>query len=387
MATRPPASLSVVPTAPGRSEASRTLVDAIEETNVPGDADLSGVPVEAREAAERDRSVVWVTMIFLALAAGVAAFVLIGDLALAGIAAGLRLLDTMALVGLYHLVGGDVSGAELLTLVLTIWLGAGLFELGFLRRLLSDHQLQDSDELIELALVDEGWAAVTAMTVTAGAALSFVAGGTGALIRLGIVLVVATAIEIVVGLWLLRPALLGTRAVSHFATKPVEEALRSLTARGRVDEAEHARWVGVVAGLLSAEFTFQADPGVASMDTVFQADTPLFRKAVEHHQSLAAAGLRIIGRDPQLRSVRLVADGPQTTVAVAVDHPVRQLIDHSGKIVGVRKAERRSVMLWLAVQGDGSYRIADSVELGAVPLGADETPAPILSPTPQVAVE
>jgi hypothetical protein len=368
----------VVPVVAGRSEAARDLVDEIEATNAPVDAELSGVPVDARRAADRDRSVVWVTMISLAVVAGVAVFVLVGDPALAGLAAGLRLLDTMAAVGLYHLLAGDVSGAELVILVFTLGLGIGLFELSFLRRLLADHHVEDSDELIEVALAEDGLPAAMAMIVVAVSSLGFVLGGTGALVRLGVVLFVAVGIELVIGLWLLRPAVLGTRAIFHFAAQPVRDVLRALAGQPGADDPDQQRWTQLVAQLLAAEFDFQADPGVASMDSVFEPDTPLFRKAVEHHQSLASAGLRIIGRPPQLRSVRMVAVSPVPTVAVTVDHPIRQLIDEAGKIVGVRKAERRSVMLWLAEHGEG-YRIADSVELGALPLGVDEAPVPLLS--------
>ena len=377
----------IVPTVTARSEGARQLLVAIEATNAPVNAELSGLPFDARLAAERDRSLVWVTLIALSLVAGVIVFVLVGDLALAGLTAGLRLLDSTALVGLYHLLANDVSGAELQLMVFTSGIGMGLFELGFLRRLLQGQSDVGGDDLIDSALNREGWAAAVALLVVGVGSLGFIGGGTAALTRLGVILAVGLTIEVVIGLWLLRPAVLGTRGISHFAARPVRQALRVLYGSGAVDEAERQRWALVVSDLLLTEFQFQADPGVANMDTVFEAGTPLFRKAVEHHQNLATAGLRIIGRSPELRTVRVVTAAPQVTVAVTVDHPIRQLVDQTGKIVGVRKAEQRSVMLWLSTQDGSSERIADSVELGAAPLGLPEAPVSAFPPVVPATLE
>ncbi|MCP3992130.1 MAG: hypothetical protein GY724_23870 [Actinomycetia bacterium] len=377
----------VVPIVGGRSAAGQGLVDAIVVNDASAKAELSGLPVDANRAADRDRSVVWLTMITLAVLAGVGVFILVGDLALAAMTTSLRLLDSMALVGLYHLVAGDVSGSELLVLVMTISLGLGLFELAFLRRLLLSNNGDGGETTVEQALSREGWAAVVGLGIVGIASVGLIGGGEGPLTRLGIVSFVAIAVEIVVGIWLLRPAIMGTRAITHLASQPVDRALRTLSGAGNLDELEHQRWAGIVAELLAAEFQFQADPGLANMETVFQADTPLFRKAVEHHQNLAGAGLRIIGRAPQLRTVQIVASSPQATVAVTVDHPVRQLVDQAGKIVGVRRAERRSVMLWLAPHDNGTHRIADSVELGAMPLGDADTVAPSFASVSRAIVE
>ncbi|MEL7155214.1 MAG: hypothetical protein AAFN30_01300 [Actinomycetota bacterium] len=363
----------VVPVQPGRSAASVDLVEAIRAVGGPIDAELSGVPVDARRAGERDRSVVWVTILAFTLAAGVAVFGLTGDWNLAGIVAGLRLLDAMALVGLYHLVVGAVAGPELLVVVVLISIGASLFELGIVRRLLRQRSSPDDDPLTT-ALDAEGWAAAVAMAAVAFGALGFVGAGVGNLARHGVLLAFVLVIEVVVGLWLLRPAVLGALAVDAAAGRTVREALRALTGVG-ADEGEHARLAEAVEQLLLTEFQFQADPGVANMEEVFVGNTPLFRSAVDHHRNLAEAGLRITGRSPQLRDLHVVATEPTATVNVTVDHPVRQLIDQGGKVVGVRKPERRTMMLWLE-EGPSGFRVADSVELGAQALSTEPDPGP-----------
>jgi hypothetical protein len=193
-------------------------------------------------------------------------------------------------------------------------------------------------------------------------------------------------IETVVGVWLLRPVMLGGRAIRHFASQPVKLAIESLTGSSVSSQAEHRAWVDVMIGLLETEFSFQADPTAADISSVFVDGTPLFDSSVDHHANLVEAGLRIVGRKPQLRALRVVSNAAPPTLVVTVDHPVRQLLDDDGKIVGVRQAERRSVMLWMMMQRDGTYRIADSVELGSTALTSSEEPASI-PPVVTVAME
>lgn len=365
----------IVPNVSGRGLAARELVESINATNEPVDAELSGTPVDARRADSRGRSLVLLTIVVLALAASVGAFILIGDLGLAAIVAGLRVLTSAAVVGLSHLLSDQVSGADLQLIIIVSAIGIGCFELTFLRRLLRSHRSEPSDGLVSRALADEGWTALVGFAGVIFASLGLLLSDLASVRRVGILLAVGALIEIVVGCWLLRPAILGTRSISHFASLPVSAALRALKGLGVVDEASHQRWSVVVSNLLHSEFAFQADPGAADMDAVFVANTPLYSRAIAHHESLAKAGLRIIGRPPQLRNARVVGEAAPTTVAVTIDHPTRQLVDSSGTIVGVRKAERRSSMLWLREFSDGSYRIADSVELGTTALGIDEEPA------------
>lgn len=362
----------VVPLVSGRSDAAVALVDGIRAVEGPVEADLSGVPVDAGLAGERDRSVVWVTIITLTVVAGVAVFGLTGDWTLAAIVAALRLLDAMALVGLYHLVVGAVSGPELLTVVMVTAIGSSLFEFGVLRLLLRGSAATGDDPLSN-ALDLEGWPAAVAMAALAVAGLGLVGAGVGPVSRFGVLLALTLLVELIVGFWLLRPAILGARAVNAAAIRTVRDALRSLAGVG-VAQDDEARLHAAVSSLLLAEFQFQADPGVANMEDVFVPNTPLFRNAVDHHRNLAQAGLRITGRSPQLRDLQVVSLENRSTVNVTVDHPIRQLIDHSGKVVGVRKPERRTMMLWLD-EGRWGYRIADSVELGAQTLATAPEPA------------
>jgi hypothetical protein len=270
--------------------------------------------------------------------------------------------------------------------ILVVALGMSLFELGFLRRLLLSHRVENTDELLERSLGREGRAAAIGLALVAIASVGMAFTSVGLVRRLAIVLVVGIVIELVIGGWLLRPGLLGSRAISHFAAQPVRSALRAL-AGGGAGEGDGEAWIGVVDYLLHAEFSFQTDAGSADLDAVYMPATALHRQATEHQASLISAGLRIVGRSPQLRSIRVVSGRDPVTLAVTVDHPIRQLVDRNGKIVGVRKPERRSVMLWLTAVADGSFRIGDSVELGAMPLSLGSEPMTEVAPALGVSLE
>ncbi|MEM8924294.1 MAG: hypothetical protein AAGD35_12400 [Actinomycetota bacterium] len=367
-----PTHVLVVPSVPARSDDARRLVAAIRETNGPLDARLSGVPVDAFDAGQRDRSLVWATVVVLTLVAAVVIYGLTGDVSLSATVAALRLLDALALVGLHHLVVGDVAGPALLTMVFVVGIGSSLYDVGVIRRVLAPDATAGTDPL-SAALDGEGWAAVMAMVGLVIGSLGFIGAGVGTVARDGVVLALLLVVQIVVSLWLFRPALLGVRAVASAAGRPVVRALQSITGHAGTPEIE-ARWGDVIGELLHTEFQFQADPAMANMEKVFVGDTPLFRNAVDHHRSLADAGLRIVGRSPILRSLQVVSDGPVPTVNVTVDHPARQLIDNADRVVGVRKAERRTMMLWLNETADGDFRVADSVELGAEALAVVEEP-------------
>lgn len=372
----------VVPGVTGRSQGAIDLVDEIRAASAPVEPDLAGVSVEAKLAEERDRSQLWLTIVALAIVGGAAVFGLIGDLGAAGLTVALRLVGLAAVAGAYHLLTGNATGAEIQIALYIVAIGMGLFELGYLRRLLSSPRDEDTDQLLESALNTEGTAAGLALGLAALGALGFIGPDLAITRRFGILLAVVIVIEAVIGMWLLRPTILGTRAIRHIAAHPVRVALQALNGASITSKAEHQAWVEVVAALLWTEFDFQADPASADIDAVFVPETPLHRKSEEHHESLADAGLRIIGRKPQLRALRVVNNAAPATVVVTVDHPVRQLIDRAGKVVGVRKAERRSVMLWLVIQDDATYRIIDSVELGAVPLGIVEEPVTVPAVVP-----
>jgi hypothetical protein len=185
---------------------------------------------------------------------------------------------------------------------------------------------------------------------------------------LAIVVVVVGSIELVAGLWLLRPALLGHRAAFHTAARPVRQVLHSGSEPRGAAGSEDPSWRRVVSDLIQSEFRLQARPGDAELDAVYVPDTPLYRKVETHNDNLAKVGLRVTGRSPRVRSVKAVSGRSTPTLAVTVDHPERRLVDGEGNVVGVRKSERRSEVLWLSAEADGSYRIAESVELGSVPL-------------------
>ncbi len=372
----------IVPTVSSRSPAAQQLVGSVRQMSGTVAVHLSGAPVDARTAAGRDASSAWVLIIFLALASAVTTFALVRDLRLAAASGGLRLLGSAATAGFYQILTSHPTGAEIQLAVLMGALAASLFELGILRRLVQGPHTKAPDDLLDEALHTEGWPALAALAVTSVAGLGLLVADLTVVRRLGVVLVITAIVESLAGLWLLRPPVVGDRALRFLAVHPVEAALRAVLAPAAPDDQ---RWTRVVSDLLAAEQALQTDPAGGDLDQVFVPGTPLHRKATDHHVHLAEAGLRVLGRDPQLRMVRVVGTRPTVTMTVTVDHPPRQLVDAAGAVLGVRKPERRSVMLWLQPEPDGSHRIADSVELGVEPLGAVEgasTPAPSSAPAP-----
>ncbi len=368
----------IVPTVSSRSPAAQQLVGSVRQMSGTVAVHLSGAPVDARIAAGRDASSAWVLILFLTLASAATTFALVRDLRLAAASGGLRLLGSAATAGFYQILTSHPTGAEIQLAVLLGALAASLFELGILRRLGQGPHTEATDELLDEALRTEGWPALAALAVTSVAGLGLLVADLTVVRRLAVVLVITAIVEALAGMWLLRPPVVGDRALRFLAVHPVQAALRAVLAPAGADDQ---RWTRVVTDLLAAEQALQTDPAGGELDRVFVPGTPLHRKATDHHVHLAEAGLRVLGRDPQLRMVRVVGTKPTVTMTVTVDHPPRQLVDAAGAVLGVRKPERRSVMLWLQPEPDGSHRIADSVELGVEPLGAVET-APAPPPAP-----
>ncbi len=362
----------VVPGVTGRSTAAIELVDAIEAIDPALAPELSGVPVDARAAEDVGRWQILGAIVALAVLGAVSVLVIIGDPTTAAIAGGLRFVALLSVAGAYRLLAGPATGAEVLLVLLVVAMAIGLFELGYARRLLASNSGDDTDAVLERALNIEGGAATMALGLVILASFGLLASDLAVMRRLGTLLAVTLLIQVAIVVWLLLPTLVGARAVRHFASKPVQAALATLTGTSTTSRAEHRAWVDVVAQLLFTEFTFHRDPAAADVDAVFVPGTMLHTKSTEHHRSLTGAGLRIVGRQPQLRALRVVDNSAPATLLVTVDHPGRQLIGVDDKVVGVRRAERRSVMLWMNLRPDGSYRIADSVELGSVPLGEAE---------------
>lgn len=371
-----PALALIVPTTTSRSPASQQLVGDVRQMSGTVAVSLSGAPVDARTAAGRDASSTWMLIVFLAVASAAVTYALVRDLRLATASGGLRLLGSAATAGFYQILASDPTGAEIQLAVLLGALATSLFELGVVGRLRRGPHTAATAELLDDALRTEGWPALAALAVTSVAGLGLLVADLTVVRRLAVILVVTAIVEALAGMWLLLPPVVGDRALRFVAVHPVQAALRAVLSPAT---AEDPQWTRVVTDLLAAEQALQTDPAGGDLDRVFVPGTPLHRKATDHHAHLADAGLRVLGRDPQLRMVRVVGTRPTVTLTVTVDHPPRQLVDVGGAVLGVRKPERRSVMLWLQIEPDGSHRIADSVELGVEPIGAVE-PAP--TPTP-----
>lgn len=350
---------------PPRSEqGSAGLTELADLPLVGGPPTLSGPAIDSI-GASGDRSTLLVAVMIMAVTGAIAVRVLAQSVGQAVVSLLLRLLGGMAVLGLFGLIGSDVSAASMVTGLGAVGLGVGLFELEFLSQF---HQRSDNPDDDRSNPGQAGTISLIALGLgglTIGMQSLFGGGpGTG---LLGVVLAIAVLIELTVGALLLRPALLGQRAAFHTAVRPVRVALHSgIERQQEYGGVEDPSWRRVIGDLLQAEFRFQSQPGTAVLSGVFVPDTPLYRQAAAHHASLAGAGLRIVGRSPKLRSIKTVSGRSPITLAVTVDHPVRHLVDGEGTVVGVRKAERRSGVLWLSESDDRSYRIAESVELGSV---------------------
>ncbi len=357
-----------------RSEVGQEVTSRLAATPLAGGR--PGFTGEAADAADvaGSSSPVIVAIIALAVAGAVSVQVLTQNTAQSAVTLLLRLIGGGATVGVYRLMIPNATMSELLIVLALIAIGVGLFELEF---------LQDLTGKVEEGRV-AGQEAGRRPNPGQNGAFGLVALGLGGLTmapvvwlgggpgtgRFGLGLLAAVMLEVLIGVLVLRPALLGQRAAFHTAVRPVRVAIHSGTDRGTESSngPEDPTWRRVVGDLLQAEFRLQSQPAEADLEAVFVRDTPLYRQAATHHDNLAGAGLRIVGRSPRLRSLKTVTGRSPITLAVTVDHPERQLVDATGNVVGVRKAERRSGVLWLHHEPDGSFRIAESVELGSTPL-------------------
>ncbi len=374
----------VSPAVAGRSEPAQQLVDAIEGiAGLPTAPALSGVPVDAAGVADAGTGGLWLMVAILAIGGGVAAYLLLDDLLLAGISVGLRMLGTAASLGVYAIVAGDPGGRELQVLALVVNVGVALFELGFLRRIAIGRALDGSPlVLVGDALRREGRAAILGLGVAGAAGLAFVLSDISTVRQLGAAVVVGVLIEVSVGVWLLRPAVLGARVGG---TAPTPTARRRLLRSevgvdGTGPELEDASalvdpgWRRIVAGLLRAEFDFQAFPETADLPTVFVEETPLFSEVSDHNRRLLETGLRVAGAGPEIRAIHVITTSSPVTLSVTVDHPIRYLVAADGRQIGQRAPETREGMLWLVQDPSGRYRIAEAVDLGPVDTSIIDTP-------------
>ncbi len=391
----------VTPSVTARSIAAQDLVALLATPqNLPEAPDLRGSPVDAADAGRESVSNLWLLVFSLAVAGALGVLVLVGDLKLALLVGVLRVIGSAALLGVYHVITDTVSGSELQTVALVASIGVGLFELGFLRRLTHVVRGERAEAPLEAMIATEdrpdpisdvmrreGKAAMIGLAVAALCGLGFFASDLAVARRLGVALAVGLTIELLVGTWMLRPVLLGRRVTGtldrrsgrvDFDTmgEPLDLELvgvgigephgsGSSSAIGAVDGDQlDPQWRRVVAGLLRAEFAFQTDPDKAELDTVFVADTPVFAELTEHNRRLRTAGFRVRGDGPRLLKVRAVNTGSPVTLSITVDHPERRLVDRDGRVLGVRRGERRDGMLWLVQDPSGRYRIAEAVDLG-----------------------
>lgn len=381
----------ISPDVSGRSSAALEMAASIEALSSASSfaPDLAGVPIDGLATATAASSGLWVLVLMLALTGGLAVYLLLSDLLLAAVTIGLRLLGTAASLGAYTLISSDVSGSELQVLALVVNIGVGLFEIGFLRRIgIGLAESGSPDVLVGDALRREGRAAMFGLGTTALVGIAFLSSDIGVQRSLGVAVAVGVTIELLVGMWLLRPVVQGERAAGISRKRPSFD-LRSLIALSNsvgsetsdptdtVEPQPHApgpilsltedvdpEWRRIVGGLLRSEFDCQAEPARAALAGVFVEETPLFEEVSLHNRRLLETGLRIQGDGPRLRSLDVVNTSSPIAIAVTVEHPRRYLVDAGGRQIGQRSPEIREGMLWLMQDPSGRYRIAEAIDLG-----------------------
>lgn len=375
----------VSPLVSGRSNAALELVGTIEalspssqETGVFA-PELAGVAVDARATASAASDGLWVLVVMLALTGGLAVYFLLSDLFLAAATVGLRLLGTAASLGVYSILSSDVSGSELQVLALVVNVGVGLFEIGFLRRIgIGLAEAGSPDVLVGDALRREGRAAMFGLGVTALVGLAFLSSEVAVGRSLGVAVAVGVVIELLVGMWLLRPVVQGERAAGIERSTPTRASLmpeglmaerssrfkrESAPVASTIEDAE-PEWRRIVGGLLRAEFDCQAEPASAELASVFVEETPLFEEVSNHNTRLIETGLRVQGDGPKLRALDVVNTSSPIAISVTVEHPRRYLLDANDRQIGQRNPELREGMVWLMQDPSGRYRIAEAIDLG-----------------------
>ncbi len=430
----------ITPNVSARSVGTQELGRSVASVDVAGlSVSLDGVPADAARSTSGGGGTLLLLVVVLSLAGAAAALVLTRNLRTGAIVGVLRLVGVASALGVYHVVVGDGTMAELQTVALIVSVGVSLFELGLLRRITRPAgPFGFDDGLADARMTDairrEGRAGIIGLSVAAACGMGFLASDLEVARRLGVGLAAALIVELLVGTWLLRPALLGHRLFYVSFREASAEGVRLdgrapervgvgaptgvvgwcrrvvgdfagvgheaiAAADGRVidvggnrpggpemfraqrDDATaetdrpliDPQWRRVVQGLLRAEFSFQNDPANAELSTVFVEDTPVYAELLDHNQRLRSNGFRVVGRGPRLVKARCVDETAPITIAITVDHPERRLIDRDGRLLGVRRPERREGMLWLAQDPSGRYRIAEAVDLGSAsePVSAD----------------
>lgn len=381
-----PADLAlVVPAVSPRSVAGQALAERLLAVPLAGDGPVLAGEGSVAADLVGSRTPILVALLGLAAASAIAVVAIVGNRALALVAFGLRLLGGAAAVGLLNLISTEPSMAAVLTLLTVVTIGSSLAELELLRWL-----DDESDFALPGTEGPDPWALPGPRHATPGqyGAIGLAALGLGGLVvavvaaagggpgtgRLGLALLAAVVIELVVAVAVLRPAVLGQRAAFQTAARPLRTIVHGRSSGDPEAETppdDDLAWREVVTDLVETEFWLQTEPERANLDSVFIADTPVHRQAAERHANLVRSGLRVVGRNPELRSLRTVRERQPVILTVTVDHPTSQLLDQSGRVVGVRHAERRVGRLWLAPASGGGHRIIESIEMGSGPLDGD----------------
>jgi len=385
----------VVPAVNPRGIDGQVLVAGLEAIPLAGDGlRLEGQGGDVGSVAG-SRGTVLVTVLTLALIAGLAIMILTGNRALGVVSAGLRLLSGGATVGLHNLVASDPSMASIQTTLVVVAVGSMASELELLRRLESEAETAWSNPSAShwspvpgpLAANPGQFGAFGLVAVILAAPVLLLAaafGGGPGTARLAIALILAALVDLGVGAVLLRPALLGQRAAFQTAARPLRVAAHARSTGDPASDTppdDDPAWREVVIDLIQTEFWLQTEPDGAELGLVFEADTPVHDQANERHGNLARTGLRVVGRPPELRTLRTNRDRQPTILTVTVDHPASQLLDAEGRVVGVRRPERRIGRLWLSSKPGRGHRIAESIELGVTVLPDGATVSESLDPT------
>lgn len=381
----------ISPEVSGRSAAALEMAASLEALSASSTfaPELAGVPMDGLAKATAASRGLWVLVLMLALTGAMAVYLLLSDLLLAAVTFGLRLLSTAASLGVYALLAPDVSGSELQIVALVVNIGIGLFEIGFLRRIgIGLAESGSPDVLVGDALRREGRAAMFGLGVTALVGIAFLSSEIAVQRTLGVAVAVGVTIELLVGMWLLRPVVQGEPAAGISRRRPAFSlgslSALSISTGSETPESEpeveaaadvpgpivsltddvDPEWRRIVGGLLRAEFDCQAEPARAALASVFVEETPLFEEVSNHNRRLLETGLHIQGDGPRLRSLNVVNTSSPIAIAVTVEHPRRYLVDAGDRQIGQRSPEIREGMLWLMQDPSGRYRIAEAIDLG-----------------------
>lgn len=353
-----------VPSVASRSEDGQSMVRDLASLDTDlGNPRLSGPSVDAASDGPT-RSDLVILILVAAILVGVGALITTQSRGFGLTAGVLRLLFGAAAIGLYRLVIPGATGAELALVLAVITTMAALFDFEFLGHAPASGVEQRKPFLLrnpgETSLVGVAFLGLACLMLL----LAAVFGGGPTAGRLGFGLLFAALLEGALGGFVSRPAFLGQSGAFHTFVRPMRVALTNSKRIPGPDEVEgDPHWKRVVSDLLQSEYQLQVNPEVAEVSRVFVAQTPLARQAETQSLSLLQAGLRISGRGPKLRRVTTINHQSPISLGVVVEHPARQLVDSDGEVVGVRAAELKRGVLWLVERSDGTYRIAESVEL------------------------